>query len=233
MKDTNFWKKYFSVYDYLNLLPTYKQLINDICANADIKNGDVVLEAGCGTGNLAILLKQKGARVVCLDNCKEALEICQAKDRALEVIQADLTSNIPFPDNYFDKVVSNNTLYAISKNKQLPVLKEMHRVLKPNGKIVIANLRQGWKPAKIYLRGIREIYRQKGLLKTILTVLQMIRPTVMIFYYNLLIGRESDFHFLNTAEQKKLLQQVGLIPHNETVMVYADQSILDVATKKI
>jgi len=54
MLDSKFWKRYFKVYDVLNLLIPYQELLNTICDELDIKPGEKILEAGCGTGNLAL-----------------------------------------------------------------------------------------------------------------------------------------------------------------------------------
>ena len=46
MLDSNFWKNYFEVYDFLNLLPPYQELLSDICQALEIKKGEKILEAG-------------------------------------------------------------------------------------------------------------------------------------------------------------------------------------------
>jgi len=44
MLDTNFWHKYFQVYDVLNLAIPYQELLNSICDELDIKKGERILE---------------------------------------------------------------------------------------------------------------------------------------------------------------------------------------------
>jgi len=156
MLDSNFWKNYFKVYDVLNLLIPYQELLETICDELEIKPGERILEAGCGTGNLALKIKARGADIVGLDNCKEALDIYRKKDPEAKLVLTDLRKKLPFPDNYFDKIASNNTLYIIPKEKQLDSLKELYRILKHKGKIVLSNTKKGWKPMKIYIRGIKE-----------------------------------------------------------------------------
>jgi ubiquinone/menaquinone biosynthesis C-methylase UbiE len=231
MLDSNFWKNYFKVYDTLNLILPYQNLLDEICDELNIKNGERILEAGCGTGNLALKIKERGGSVVGLDNCKEALDVFKKKDPSIEVVFSDLLGKLPFPDNSFDKIASNNTIYAFPKEKQFLAMRELYRILKPGGKIVLANLKKGWKPGKIYVESIKEDIRLNGLIKTVRKVLGLIIPTAMIFYYNGKIKKESEYHFFEIGEQRKLLEVSGFRNAGETRSVYADQGILDSASK--
>ena len=234
MLNSKFWARYFKVYDVLNLLIPYQELLETICDELDIKPGEKILEAGCGTGNLALKIKERGAEVIGLDNCKEALDIYRKKDPTAKVILADLREKLPFPDNYFDKVASNNTLYIIPKEKQLDTLKELYRVLKSGGKIIITNPIKGGKPIRIYFTGVKQSLKENGWPKTLKNLILMIIPTIKMLYYNSLIKKESEkgsYHFLDLNEQKELLKKVGFVNIFETKLVYARQNILNIAFK--
>ena len=231
MLDSNFWENYFKVYDVLNLLIPYQELLEKICNELNIIPGEKILEAGCGTGNLALKIKEKGANVVGLDNCKEALDIYRQKDPTAELVLASLEEKLPFPDNFFDKITSNNTIYAIPKEKQLLTLKELYRILKPNGEIVISNPKKGWKPGKIYTKGIIENFKQEGILTTLLKIIKLIIPTLKIFYYNYKIKKEVQYYFCDIEEQKLLLENAGFKKIANTKLLYAKQAILNSAYK--
>lgn len=231
MLDTKFWAKYFEVYDVLNLLIPYQELLRDICDELEIKKGEKILEAGCGTGNLALEIKKRGGDVVGLDNCREALDIYKKKDPNAEVVLADLTQKLPFPDNYFDKITSNNTLYTILRKKQLAIVKEFYRVLKPGGMVVVSNLMEGWSPVRIYIVGIKENFQKQGFFKSITKFFRMIIPTIKIFYYNNLIRKESEYYFCSFSEQKKLLEEARFSRVSSTKKSYADQSIINSAVR--
>ena len=222
---------YFKVYDVLNLLIPYQELLETICDELEIKPGEKILEVGCGTGNLALKIKERGAEVIGLDNCKEVLDIYRKKDPNAKVILADLREKLPFPDNYFDKIASNNTLYIIQKEKQLATLKELYRILKPGEKIVLANLKKGWKSGKIYIRGVKDNLKKEGVYSTFLKIIKLIVPTLKVFYYNYFIKKESQYYFCDFNKQKKLLKQVGFKMVSETKLVYAEQAILNSAFK--
>ena len=227
MLDSNFWRRYLEVYDFLNLIEPYRELLGVICDELEIRKGERILEAGCGTGNLVFKIKEEGALVVGLDNCREALEICRRKVPGIETVFADLSEKLPFPDNYFDKIASNNTLYAIPKEKQIDTLKELRRILKPGGKIVLANLRKGWNPLKVYFEGIRKNYSKEGLWLTFSKIVKASFPSVKIFYYNYLIQKENKYHFFDLHEQEELLRQAGFSKISPEKIVYARQSILN------
>lgn len=61
--DKKFWNKYFELYDVLNNVYPYKDLLNQVMNEMDLKEGKVVLDAGSGTGNLSVLISQKKAKV--------------------------------------------------------------------------------------------------------------------------------------------------------------------------
>ncbi len=229
-----FWSKYFQVYDILNMVPPYKDLLNKILSILDPKKGEKILDAGAGTGNLAVLIENKSAQVIALDFSKEALEIYKNKNPNAIVCLHDLTKPLPFDDNYFDKIVSNNVIYNIPREKRLEVIKELKRVLKPGGLIVISNIHKNFSPLKIYLASIKESIKNDGLLKTVYLVIKLIIPTIKMFYYNFKIQKVHQFdrkNLFDFEEQKELLIKAKFKYVSETEFVYANQAILNYAIK--
>ena len=114
---------------------------------AGVKDGERVLDAGCGTGIYSIELAKEGAKVTGLDASLGMLEWARAKagraGRKIDLIKAD-ARNIPFPDGHFDLVLSVCMLCFV-RERQAALL-EMKRVLRPGGKVVIAmlNSRSPW-----------------------------------------------------------------------------------------
>lgn len=234
MLDKNFWKKYFEVYDVLNIVIPYQELLKTLCNKLDVKTGDLILDVGSGTGNLAILLKERGARVIGIDFSQVGLECHKRKDITAEVICCDIVQQLPFQDNYFDRIVSNNVLYTIHPEKRIEVMKELHRVLKPEGKIVISNIKEGWKPFVIYFDHIKKEYMRVGLIKLFFKILKMIIPTIKMFYFNAKINKEGSgggYGFMKQGGQKTLLENVGFIKVSQDELVYTKQAILNFGFK--
>ncbi|MBU4224024.1 class I SAM-dependent methyltransferase [Patescibacteria group bacterium] len=212
MLSPKFWNRYFKVYDILNLVIPYQELLITVCEKLNIRRGEKILDAGAGTGNLAILLEKKGARIIGLDFSQEALNIYESKNSKAEVLLADLTKKLPFADSYFDKIVSINVLFLIDRETRKKVAKEFYRIIKPNGKIVLVNLIEEFRPSRIYLEHFKKIGKQKGIIATVIQIFKFIPASLKILYYaNKLkkTGQQKQILF-NYDEQKELLKKQGL-----------------------
>ncbi|MEK7627570.1 MAG: methyltransferase domain-containing protein [Patescibacteria group bacterium] len=100
-----------------------------------IKNGDKILDLGCGNGRLVELLKDRDIEYTGVDNSERLIELARYKYSA-DKIKFIVTDgfNLPFPDNYFDKIFSVAVLHHIpSRELRLKFLSEMRRVLKKDG----------------------------------------------------------------------------------------------------
>jgi ubiquinone/menaquinone biosynthesis C-methylase UbiE len=234
MLDTSFWKKYFLVYDLLNVLEPYDRLLSDLSDSIRPEKGQKILDAGAGTGNLATKIVKEGAEVVGLDFSSEGLEILKRKLPNSQTIIHDLTKPLPFDDNYFDGLVSNNVIYALPVENRSAVFKEFYRVLKSNGKIAISNVHKGFKPFKIYTAHLSWSFKNNGIAKTIIDMFKLAVPTIKIFYYNYLIKKENKnnkYSFVESNEQKTLLKNAGFNNISYGRYVYAKQAILNTAIK--
>ena len=96
----------------------------------NVRGGASVLDLGCGEGVLA-LLKRKEVALCGVDLSPDLL--AQARSNGYdEVYRAELSS-LPFSDQSFDYVVSLDVLGHVSFSEKSAVLKEIKRVLKPDG----------------------------------------------------------------------------------------------------
>ena len=106
--------------------------------------GDRVLEIGCGTGSLLLLLKrtQPAAEVVGLDPDANALAIARRKGRKAGVefrLDQGFADELPYPDASFDRVVSSFMFHHLSREVKEKTLREVLRVLKPGGRFHMAD----------------------------------------------------------------------------------------------
>lgn len=100
-----------------------------------------ILDVGCGDGALAAEMSRRGAEVSGLDPDPAMLAL--ARDRALrDAISLHLVKGtaqaLPFPDAAFDRVLAVTVLCFVPD--PAPAIAEMARVLRPGGRLVIAEL---------------------------------------------------------------------------------------------
>jgi ubiquinone/menaquinone biosynthesis C-methylase UbiE len=98
------------------------------------KAGDKILDVGCGLGYFTEMLNNARAECVGVDIDKRCISYCQDNLKG-EYMMADI-NKLPFPDNSFDKVLCTEVLEHVNHNGV--VLKEIRRVLKTNGTMVIS-----------------------------------------------------------------------------------------------
>jgi ubiquinone/menaquinone biosynthesis C-methylase UbiE len=108
-----------------------------------------VLDVGTATGSLAIEFAKAipGVAVVGLDLSDAALELARVNAQENGVssrvtFKEGNAENMPFEDGCFDAAISNNTLHLIEHPVRL--FDEIHRVLKPRGRFIIADFRRSW-----------------------------------------------------------------------------------------
>jgi trans-aconitate methyltransferase len=97
------------------------------------KQGETILDLGCGTGDLTEEIFQKGASVIGVDNSAEMIRTAKTKFPAIDFRQED--ARMMNFDMRFDAIFSNAVLHWI-KEKEL-VIRQMHLLLKENGRIVL------------------------------------------------------------------------------------------------
>ena len=122
---------------------------------AGIERGHRVLDLGCGTATLTILVKQAypQARIVGLDADPRILEIAQRKivRAGLGVaLNQGMACDLPYPNGSFDRVLSSLFFHHLKHEQKKRTLKEVFRVLRPGGELHVAD----WgKPSNALMRG--------------------------------------------------------------------------------
>ncbi|MBL0692067.1 bifunctional demethylmenaquinone methyltransferase/2-methoxy-6-polyprenyl-1,4-benzoquinol methylase UbiE [Comamonas sp. JC664] len=110
------------------------------------KEGDRILDCASGTGDLALVFKRKvgaSGRVVGTDFCPEMLENAPAKAEkaGLQVeFQVADAMDLPFADNTFD--VASISFGIRNVDDPVKCLKEMARVVRPGGRVVVLEFGQ-------------------------------------------------------------------------------------------
>ncbi|GAE25181.1 hypothetical protein JCM9140_1160 [Halalkalibacter wakoensis JCM 9140] len=97
------------------------------------------IDLGTGTGNLAGHFLKKGVQMAGVDQSKEMLKQCQSKYPEYETKLGNFLA-IPYADRQFDFLVTSYALHHVTNEQKTLVFKEMQRVLKPHGRICIADV---------------------------------------------------------------------------------------------
>ena len=127
------------VYDAMNRVMTagLDQRWRRITIDEAVRAGDRVLDACCGTGDLAIAARARGADVVGLDFSGRMLERARKKEPRIEWLEGDVLA-LPFDDGSFDAVTVG---FGVRNVVDLEAgLRELRRVLRPGGRLGILEI---------------------------------------------------------------------------------------------
>ena len=127
------------VYDAMNRTMTMglDQRWRRATVAAVVQPGDRVLDACCGTGDLAVAALQAGATVTGLDFSERMLERARRKSDEIEWVQGD-AEKLPFEDASFDAATVGFGVRNLADLER--GLAELQRVLRPGGRVAILEI---------------------------------------------------------------------------------------------
>lgn len=95
-----------------------------------------VLDIGCGSGRNILAYRNEFLKIKGLDLSHEFVKIC--RDQKLDVKLGDMI-RIPYKDKFFDNLLVIASFHHLeTKKHRIDALKEMHRILKPNGTAILS-----------------------------------------------------------------------------------------------
>ncbi len=108
------------------------------------RSGQRILDLGCGTGTLALMIKrhEPDAQVVGLDADEAILDLARRKSRSAGLaidLQRGSALELPFEDGSFDAVTTSLFFHHLEHAAKEQVLDEVKRVLKPVGRLHVAD----------------------------------------------------------------------------------------------
>jgi len=128
------------VYDLMNRVMTagLDRRWRAVTVEQVVRPGDRVLDACCGTGDLAVAARRAGAgAVVGLDFAERMLEWARRKEPSIEWVRGDVLA-LPFDDGSFDAATVG---FGVRNVEDLEAgLRELRRVLRPGGRLGVLEI---------------------------------------------------------------------------------------------
>jgi ubiquinone/menaquinone biosynthesis C-methylase UbiE len=128
------------LYDPFTRLIGVESAHRKLADQAELESAERVLEIGCGTGNLALLVKRMHSQleVVGLDPDPKALARAGRKARRAGLtleLDRGFADELPYPDGSFDRVLSSLMFHHLEADLRIASLREVLRVLRPGGSL--------------------------------------------------------------------------------------------------
>ncbi len=175
---------------------TQRQILGDAILGQLPKNPRLrVLDAGCGSGWLTEELSKKFAQVQGCDSSDFLLHQAKTAHPELNLAKADLNTELPYPDEYFDIIVANMVASDVENLEKL--YRNFSRIVKPGGQLVITIPNPAYAfPVGVWKRGLLGwILRQKPKLR--------VRPWHKFIGKNLSWKDSFSSHFYSLTDQIK------------------------------
>ena len=128
------------IYDPIMTLLRFNAALRPLVDRAALAPGFHVLDIGCGTGTLAVLIARRhpGVAITGIDPDPRALARAARKARRAGVtvrFERGFADALPYADASFDRVFSSMMFHHVPRGEKAGVLREVCRVLKPGGRL--------------------------------------------------------------------------------------------------
>ena len=138
------WAPYYDLAVSVTTLGQARRLRKMTVDTALIQPGNTVLDVGCGTGEVTLLAKTraKDGNAYGIDPAPEMISVARGKAarRKLDIdFRVGVIEALPFPDASIDVVTSSLMMHHLPQDLKVRGLAEIHRVLKPGGRLLIAD----------------------------------------------------------------------------------------------
>ena len=123
----------------------YDETLSEVVRISGAKPGDLILDIATGTGNLAVKFLERGCQVIGLDPSAKLLKMAEQKAAKWGGhFQIQLCKNpfleVPFPKQTFNAIASTYSIHHITDDAKRLSVREMKRVLKPNGWVIMGDV---------------------------------------------------------------------------------------------
>lgn len=234
-----FWESYLSDFTFMQQVDDYQHLAMDITEMiTPFPESAVLLDAGCGCGNMTSFFIAEGFPIslyIGIDLVQKALSLARVTSRTalserpckdssqssvFAFIQGNLDDPLPLRSETVDRIICNLVLSYVSD--PLASLRELVRVLKPHGKMVVSTVKPSADFSQIYRNFVGKARTQE----------QVVDARKLLKNAGGIAVKEADglYQFFSTTELKNLLETSGIVPLSTRASL-GDQAILVSAIK--
>ncbi len=233
-----FWNIYGWVYDaaLLELIP-YQNMLKLAGKALAPHKGGIYFDAGCGTGNLISNLIEinNDVSLVGVDSSsvmlKRAIKKTADRGGSIAFHKLDLNNEMPFKNNSFDGAACINVLYILDQPELL--IKELQRVLKKGGRLIIATPLNEPKLIPVlneHIETLKVKYLKKWLIIFIGQAIRIFIPAITSILLNLFITRNQKYLFFKEEDLRALIEE-NRFQLKDLKIIYGHQVLFMLAEK--
>lgn len=137
-------ERYARSVEQLMNTPGFQRLRDEIIARADPASGERVLDVGAGAGLLTLAVASRTEHVTAVDLSPAVCRRLEANASRLTLTNVSVVvgdaRELPLPEASIDLALSNYCLHHLTDTDKLVALRELVRVLRPGGRLVIGDM---------------------------------------------------------------------------------------------
>jgi demethylmenaquinone methyltransferase/2-methoxy-6-polyprenyl-1,4-benzoquinol methylase len=133
----NEYRLFAPIYDWV-LYPFMRGIRHDVLRLVEQIKPDRIIDVCCGTGDQLRLFRRTGMNALGIDYSDAMLKVAARKSRGISCLKQDAAA-MAFTDHSFDAAVVSMGLHETGWEQAQAILSEIHRILKPSGKLIVVD----------------------------------------------------------------------------------------------
>jgi ubiquinone/menaquinone biosynthesis C-methylase UbiE len=125
------------LYDWI-LYPFMRGIRRDVLGMVKQIKPASVIDVCCGTGDQLRLFRQNGMKAMGIDRSEAMLKVAAQKSPQISCLKQDATA-MAFTNQSFDTAIVSMGLHETGWEQAQRILEEIHRILKPDGRLIIVD----------------------------------------------------------------------------------------------
>jgi SAM-dependent methyltransferase len=134
MYNKKFWNNIYK--SIIVKKPSYDLWLNRYTNILEKCKDEEIIDLGAGIGADTLYLSEKGYKVISCDYSEEALNILKESIPEAKTVQMDISKTLPFENESIYIIIADLSLHYFNDETTKNILKEIKRVLKPNGYLI-------------------------------------------------------------------------------------------------